>query len=368
MFFDTNEAQEEDNTPSSNQTIIVLTLIFLGLFLTGLYFFYSNSKDQASTAPIAEEHIPQDIFSQNFEKAEKLLIAGDLDNAKLAYEEAGKFAASPVQISNIQYKLSITETQSDPVSAVNRLKSIIENNKNTDLDRAYAAQRLGLLYYRNSDRSLLPIIFSGEPYAGFYDEDDIFISLRKLFEYSSSFYPVAISELRAAAWYAQAMTNDPSLSSVYLPIVEKKLANADLDIERTKYIEGPDSLINEALSLKARVYAALHRSGYDYDYETAMQLAISTALATGGTGADGPARYAYVLNLFLYDEGRGADITLLLQPMINNIDGYPAFKRMFERERNNVLNQKKDLVALGNAVYQFKNLLLSLGWTESDFN
>lgn len=368
MFFDKNEVEGNNQTDSSSKVIWFVSFVFLITVTIVLYFLFGTSTNSDLNQPLAESPLPADNFNKNFREAERLLNADNMEAAKPFYTEALKYASTPVEISSAQYKLSLTETQTDPVSAVARLKGIIEDEVNTDLDRAYAAQRLGLLYYRNSDPSLLPIIFSGEPYAGFYDKNDVFLSLRKIFEYSSSFYPVALSELRAAIWYAQAIANDPSLADAYLPIVETKLTNADLDIERTRYVSGPDVLINEALALKARVYAALHRSGYDYDYETAMQEAITTALASGNTGTDGPARYAYILNLFLYEEGREADIINLLQPMVTNINDYPAFKRMFERERNNVLNQKKDLVALGEAVPQFKKLLLSLGWTEADFN
>lgn len=366
MFFDKNEDIENNSERATKLVIKIVVSIFVIVLGLGVYLVVTSSNKPAPS-PAADTTTSEE-YSRNFEQAEKLLNSGNVEQAKVLYLESLKSATTPVEVSQAQYKISLTETQTDPKSAISRLKQIIADENNTDLDRAYAAQRLGLLYYRNSDPALIPVIFSGEPYAAFYTNNDLPLALRRLFEFSSSFYPVALSELRAAIWYAQEITLDAQKAEEYLPIIESKLKNADLDIERTRYISGPDSLVTEALSLKARVYAALHRAGYEYDYETAMQEAMTYALASGVKGADGQARYAYVINLFLYEEDREVDILNLLQPMIDNIDEYPTFKRMFERERNNVLNQKKDLVALGNALPQFKNLLLSLNWTEADFN
>lgn len=363
---DSEQIQEKSSLP-----IVLTSLLIVGVLAIAGYMFYSRTVP--GTSNMQEDSYAQLELNDSYVQAEELFREGNLEAAKTQYEQALRTALDADQEGQILYKIALTETHSDPQTAIGRLKGIIKGELYSDVQKAYAAQRLALMFYRNSDPELVPIIFAGDPYAGFYQEGDTALALRRLFDYASSFYPLAISELRSALWYADRIKEASGTESFdgvraqYLPTLQQKLADAEHDIERTKDLKQAGSLIPEALYLKAVVYARLASAGLNYDWEQAMQEALNTALVVGGRGSDGSARYAYAMNLFLYEDGREQEAFDLLTTMVENIDSYPTFKRMFENEKDNVLGQREALVQLANAWPEFESLLISLGWPQTAF-
>lgn len=360
-------------------TVIVWTL---GIALLAAIAFLIESAihhpasdptiDVSKLSPEAQERLAL-AQDRTFQQAEVLLARGDDEAAADLYKELLTTATTTFGVGRLRYRLALAETNLNPESAIRNLQLVVADTEVENLQRAYAAQRLGLMFYRNSDEKLLPLIFSGEPYESFYVEGDSFLALRRLFEYASTIaHPLALSELRAAILYLRELEDVKGtpkyneLVSQYIPLVEQKLANADVDIERTRTTDAA-SLIPEALYLKATVYARLQRLGYDYDYDTAFKDAITNAQLRGPY-ADGQARVGYALALQMSGADRMADIKVVLAPVINDIEGYTGWKRAFTNERTNVLELKAALVAIANGYPEFKNLLISLGWQETDFN
>ncbi len=379
--------QEEVSKKSYTPYIAVLsTFLVLLIAIIGFFLYTSNittpttnnnqentfiEEGSLSTLSQNESYIQAEDFLRNAVGSSR---EENLRNAEILYKEALQLAENPDQEGQILYKISLTQTYSSPEEAVSILKDIAANDSYSNTQRAYAVQRIGLLFDRNLDTELLSVIFSGSPYESFYSEGDTVLSFRRLYEYASSFYPLAISELHSAKWYANELkrahiNNSPNfenLKNEYVPLINQKLDNAESDIRRTRGSEGASDLIPEALYLKAITFARLSAASLDYDYESAMRDAINAALIANNN-SDMRVRYAYALNLFLYEEGRLNEVRNLLEPFWLDIDTYPGFKRLFIAEKNNTYNQKGELVDVARSIPEFKEMLLSLGWSESDF-
>ena len=306
--------------------------------------------------------------NESFYEAEQALRRGDVAEAEKLYRQALETISDPYSEGQIFYKISLAQTFAQPERAIETLKQIIENETYTDVQRAYATQRLALLYYRYSKPELFDQIFAGDRYQQFVVEGDVEASLNNLFEYASSFEPLAVAELRSAVWYSeQLLDGESDARDEYLDIIDTKLENATFNISELRLQENASSLIPEALYLRARLLVNLHALGIEQDYELALEEALGSALASGVAGSDGSARYMYAIALLQYEEGREEDINRMIQPFIDNIDSYVAFKRFFEREKGNVLGQQENLIALSDLNPNFKELLTALGWGPEDF-
>lgn len=345
--------------------LVVLLLLLVGYALYRVGTPRDGSEEQPS--PIAALEA-----DSTYLEAARLQQTGDYADARAKYLEVLERASGPEQEGQVQYRIALAETFTDSASAVARLKGIVASAAYSDLLRAYAAQWLGLMLYRTSDSSVLPLIFTGDPYAAFSREGDVQLALRRLFEYASSFYPLAVAELEQAAWYAQGLKDADvveraTLADQYLPLIEEKLESGQADIDRTLSINEYKTFVTEALYLKAVVLARLSAAGFDYEYEPAMQEALNSTLLNWTPGDDSAIRYAYAMNLFFAEAGREEDARELLRPIVEDVDAYPAFKRMLVGEKDDVLGRKEWLVALAVSYPDFRTLLVSLGWPETAF-
>lgn len=345
-------------------------------------FFVSDmatGKDSVSDMAIRGKE-PHTRLTENnpfYLQAEGLRRTGDTKQVIELYQKALELATDPTERGQIQFKIAAMGSRVDTTTSIQQLKNLAADTTQSNLQRAYAVQQLGQTYYKNTNKDTVSLIFSGEPYADFYKEKDIRLALRRLFEYASSFYPLAISELRAARWYADevyalkqkaALTKDEQIRvDFYLSIIREKLALAEADIERTKTAPNAKYLIPEALTRRAGVLARLALAGEESfaDPEKAFAEAIDANVLIRD---DGPSRVNYALYLVgKYGASRQDDIIATLKPLTSNED-YPDGTRIFlKAERNNVLGSKADLVSLASLVPDFKKMLLSLGWSEADF-
>lgn len=366
----------------SNTNIFIVTAGVLVLFVLSfiLYFILNFGKEEDNENKVSGPDSIYEILleeNKNFAEGEHFLRNGEEDRAASFYKRALLDARNSGEEGQILYKISIAETHGDPFEAIDSLKKVIEDPAQSHRQRAYAAQRLALIYYRRSDPTLFEKIFEDEPYASFRVNGEVDESLKNIFEYASFFYPLAVAELRAASWYANELKfasmsdnqNDfETLMFEYLPIIENKIRNAEEDIRRTQNSKDASDLIPEALYLKALTFARLNFAGIERNYEVEYKRAIEYALASGIIGSDGSARYSYAANLMIQEEDREQDIEIILKPFVENITQYESFERFFREERDDVLGQKRILVQISEINANFKELLFSLGWEDSDFN
>lgn len=348
--------------------LVTIILLAVGIFL----LISSKALVDKDTPPIDTESSSDSLLKNPmFIEAEAKFKAGDFERAISIYKEILPTLSLLGEDGAVRFRLAVAQTRQEPLEAIKNLKTVAADEGALKIQRAYAVERLGLMFYRSSDPNLIPVIFSGEPYESFYVEKNTLLALRRLFEYASSiFRPLAISELRAADIYltelinAKGTTEYDGLLGEYLPIIETRISNANNDIELIKQSIA-SSTVPEALVLKARVYAKLNELGLNYEAEPIFKEALSEAL-NANSGVSNVKVY-YALFLQQYEPSRVDDIAKNLETLVAGISNYPAFETMFTNERNNVLGFKPVMVSLANTNTDFKNLLITLGWQEEDF-
>ncbi|MEK7662175.1 MAG: hypothetical protein AAB355_01575, partial [Patescibacteria group bacterium] len=277
----------------------------------------------------------------------------------------------------IKFKIADAKYQAGNISgAIADIKESAANEKYSKRSRAYAVEFMALMFVAYGKTEATAEIFKDEPYKAMYNPKDIYLSYRKLFEYSSSFYPVAVSQAHIANWYAnrtlfllskEKVPSAETLSEIEAMkiIIRNNLVNVDKDIELTKTFSGGMSiLVSVALERKAIVVGKMVRAGDTSfgDPERLFEEAHAAHLSRGVY--DGYNFYHQASFLaFAYGDKRKADIQKLLSNYYAN-DKYkntPVFN-FFAKEKNNVLGSKPILIKLSALDPNFKKLLIELGW------
>lgn len=317
-----------------------------------------------------------------FIKAESFMKLGDYTSALAAYKAALPSASDVAQQAQIEFDIAnATARSGDVIGAIQIFKQVAANTSYTPIMRAYAVEYMGRQYYAALNPAVTNEIFKDDPYKSFFVSNDPALSYRHLFEYGSSFYPLAESELYIADWYASHITalyetssSSPEIATD-MAIINKDFKNADADIERTKNDPNASQLIPEALMRKAITLSKLAYIGMASS--TTVESAFKTALiAYGGLGStsgfDGPVRYYYALFLaHKYGTSRLADIEALLKPLYTD-PGHNQFMMTTFLRNIRTLNVQnpdrfRDVQYLARFDPGFKSFLVSLGWKQADF-
>lgn len=385
---------ETSARPPANKTVLYIVLV-AGVIVIGTLatFFYLSSRTQDvldldGDININETTTIQDLYqsliagNDAFKEGERLLRLKEYDTARSFYTNALDLAENVNEEGQIKYKIAtVDKLQRNFQTAADGFKEIIADGGYSDQQRAYAVQSLGDTYYRANDPKTTQHIFTGEPYATFMSEAEgnTAIAVRKLYEYGSSFRPLAIAEARIGFWYAveigklsrrdELTEEEEILKEEYTQRVRDALLNIDSDIARTQNLPNAGSLIPEALARKATVIAIMTRAGETStgDPIEAFDTALNASLLRG-PGTDSSVRYAYAAHLMLTDvEGSTEKIKSLLSPFYTDRDAYSLMLRFFSNQRGNTLGEKNIIKRLGGVDPQFEALLRDLGWTEDDF-
>ena len=369
-------ADNQNRRPIS--VVILLTVISVALLVVASTFLFDRN---APRSPDGESITnPYEALLQNneeFSRAESFLKNNQLDLAEEHFRSALPLARDANEEGQTLYKIALTNTRSDPAEAIAILKDIASSTRYSNIQRAYALQRMGELFYKNSSHEITELIFTGVPYASFLEEGDEKLAYRRLYEHASSFYPLAVSELRVGLWYADEilkLAQKKSLSSQekqlvvkYTEFVRASLEMTDRDIERTRNALNAGDLVPGALARKAALLAMMREAGdlSFADPEPIFKDAMELGLVRN---SDPTPRYYYAVYLAkTAGESRKADIVDLLDNFYNESDAYEGMIGVFTKEKNNVLGNKKDIARLANIDPAFKALLRTLGWSEADF-
>lgn len=348
----------------------------LAVIVAGALWYYSFV---ATTPPGVSENPAATLLENNVAYAEayELNSAGKFSEARAKYEQALLEADTPASEAQIKMKIAHTvRDDGDLVRAAQLYIEIANDSSYTSMARAYAVQALALLGDYTGDSAVRAETFKVEPFASLRVPNNFQLSYRNLFEYASSLYPLAIPELRSAMWYAQSLLRDerggldlrPETAAEYRAIVEASLARANADIARTKDDPNEAVLKPEIARSRAIVLGRMALAGYGSleEAEQAYASALQEHLDRG-VPRDGYMRYWYAL--YLVEVGnRTNDIVTLLAPLYTD----PAYTSsnvvsFLTTERNNQLGAKVRLQALADIDPNFKDFLISLGWTASDF-
>ncbi len=377
-------------------TLVALALVLLGAVAFGAWWLVIGSR----AAPIlySSELTPYAVLTQRntaFVEAEQLVRGGDYSGAREKYIEALRSAQDSVQKSQIQYKMAATfEYLGDYVGAIRELKKIVADPSTNDIFRSYAVMRMGSIFYvYGYGQDLDPIVeetFTGEPYASFRKDGDVYLAYRRLYEYSSSFYPAALSELRIGDWYANDIRSRAA-SSTYeqlrpeLDIVLKKIANAARDAKRIEKDPNEIGLLPDIYMRQGEIIAKLaflarvagepvltqaREQGIAFEIaESSYERALLLRTTQGGErGQDGMERFMYASFLQRYFPERESDIKEIIAPFYKTHAYKTAPISIFLRAQSNADTwMNKSLIGMAAIDPQFKGFLMSLGWTEADF-
>lgn len=318
--------------------------------------------------------------STAFSEAEQLYKEGRFTEARAKYESALVSALDPIQEGQIHVKIAHTwRGDGDFIKAIGLYKAIADNARNIKFVRAYAIQNMAVLYDLNGDAAITDEIFKGEPYVSMLEEGNVPQAYVRLYEYASSFYPLALPELRVASWHAQRLIDarnkrvtleQPEIDASKI-LIHEKLKNADADIERIRNDQNEVRMLPEIFKRRAVLLGKMAYIGETTftEADDAFVQAMNVYTATGRPGADGMVRYYYASYLLGLLKPRHEDLRSVLGPFYAPDSPYASSTAVsfFRSERTNALRQKYVLTGFGRIDLNFQAFLKTLGWTEADF-
>ena len=260
-------------------------------------------------------------------------------------------------------------------------KEIAGNTGNPDRLRANAVQEIGSMFYTYADPKITDEIFKDQSYASLQTKGNVALTYRHLFEYASSLYPLARSELYIAGWYASELlkqsnsnaktsTKIPSEvdAEAYVAIIAQKLKNADHDIEQMRQSSFDDASVPITLSSRASTIGKLDLAGIEAfgTGKDAYQKVLDEYKSRGWTNGFLHFRYASFLAQ-KNGESSAGDIRAILAPLYSGDVAYALTGDFLRKERGNVTGSKEKIILLAGYDSKFKSYLLTLGWKAADF-
>ena len=292
------------------------------------------------------------------------------------FEVALTQATSDDERAQIEYEIgNLYSLMRNSPEGIRVFKRVAGNTSYPPLLRAYAVQAMGQIFYSRHEEAVFEQIFEGRPYFSLLVSGDVDLSLKNLFEYASSFYPLMYAELRVANWYANELlkVRDGGTARVQLSsqemqdLVRQKLENADRDIEQVKSVYPTDSRVSSALQRKAIILDKMERLGNREfgDPEPVFKDAIEKGTVWGYTDQVAYTEYHYAVYLAYVHPERRVDIVSLLQHFYGPSNRYSGsiFFDFIRNERNNLTGAKTDLLLLASIDGGFKEMLELNGWT-----
>lgn len=344
-------------------TAIVLVSIFV------VYkYYYGNLITKTTYTTLLDTN-------EEFATGEAYLRSEDYENASAHFQLAMNNAKTPNEQGQIKYKIALSYIESNkPVEAVKLLKEIVRTSNYTDIIKAYSVQQLGHIVISYNTIEIRNEVFKDEPYKSFLKDADDSLARRRLFEYSSSFYPLGIPELRIANWYAYHVLelvksgkhDKETLQNIeeMKIIIREKLINADKYLASISNDQNAVSYLPEIWYRKGTVLGNLYLSGDTSfgDPEEAFKKALQ--YSTIIVGMESSAKYSYAIFLAkAYGNKREQDIKALLNDFyVGNKYIKTPTTRMIKGEKDNLLGNKNDIILLSEIDPNFKLFLINLGW------
>ncbi|HEV3245025.1 MAG TPA: hypothetical protein VG102_01570 [Candidatus Paceibacterota bacterium] len=357
--------------------IVVIVLAVMAILL----YSYSQTILRPATQYSSTDTVFSTLMSSNSEFAQgtQLSQTGQYDQALPYYKQALSSASDPAQEGEIAFKIAVVTEKSGGYSgylaAIPLLKAVAANTSYTNITRAYAVQEMGLMFYTYADPKITAAIFGDSPYTSLYVQNDTALSYRHLFEYAASFYPLALSDLRVASWYANELASSNAASTstqAYTSIIQQQITAANTDITRMKSDPNEEGYVPTALMREALIAGDMQLAGTTSfgDVDALFKQDLDLYAADGMPQYDAFARYNYASLLYrLYGSSRLSDVTQILSPLYAS-KSYKgsSFEEFLRNERANVTGEKAHIIQLAKVDPAFKQYLETLGWTSSDFS
>lgn len=361
-------------------TFILLILVVAAVSVSGYLFF---TQQQAPVTNPVTETIPTvaDLYTERsgntFLLADNTLRRGRsfFTTARTLFEQSISEAQTIEQAAHIKYKIALTYTHEDPKKAIVLMKELVENQQYPPQQKAYALQHMFRMYaYIHYDSALIPEIFSGDPYSSFFNPDDIPLSFKNFHQYTVSFGSAPISEAALAIWYARELNNDSivlseTLKAEYLSKTKQLLTSIDAYTQGNAEDINNKDLLPITRSIKADIYANLALANVDdyrNKYGDEYVAVIAQSVVDNAAGSAPRQKYAY-FSLLMNDSAEWERARPLFDELIDNIDVYSGMKKVYIDASKDLNTRKAEFVFVANKYQKFKDLLIGLGWKESDF-
>ncbi len=357
----------------------LIATVVIAASATFLYYYapFTSGPEDTPRLSVSEKLRKENAY---FMRGSELLLSGDETEKEKAgelFEQSLRYVKTPFEEALVKYYLAFTKLESDPARAIGIFKEIAANPTYPSGIKAYSVQQMGLLFYFLNSSEVTRLIATDEPYQSFFKEGDILLGYRRLFEYASSFKPLAISESYSSMWYVDKMLKYSKLKTLtpaqeadfelMKTTVKTRIENANEDIAATRNTDAA-VFIPLALAKNATHIGFLYRVGdksYGDPEKYFKEAILEGSISKGG---DGLARYAYAYFLAeVYGKERVADITSQLAVLYQNEDTYPGFSYLFNNERQNIVGIKTEMILMASLSPDFKTYLKSKGWTDEDF-
>jgi hypothetical protein len=376
-----------------NKKLAFLIYFLLGAFVVFsgyifYYFFYKNigKETKFSNEFLTEElnknkniSLKRDVLvkeNQFWSNADKLRNEGSNELAILEYEKAIGIAGTAeeqgiikISLGRLYYKLGKFDLGSTT------FKSVVENPDYSNVTRAYAVEAMGNEYYSKYEQELFDSIFKDEPYRSFLVGKDKELSMRKLFEYGTTFYPLPLSEARIAQWYASELVRikvsglddqetKTKIESMKTIIREKlKLVDKGIkDIENTTNAPRIPVVLNRLGIISMKMYLFGDKSfGNPADL---FERSLVYSKLYNLTSTEGFTYYNYAVFLArVYGKEKTSEISTLLGNFYNTDKYKNTDVFIFLKNQKNIEGTvKEDILLLASFDSKFKKLLSELGW------
>lgn len=364
------------------KNIYVVLCLVIVVFITALgYLVYLNYKGLS----VLPSNLFTNLMNSNpaFSLGEKFFSDGNMNEALREYERALSFPQSKPEEAQIKNKIAaVKERLGDIAEAINISKEVVANESYGEIPRAYAAQFLGQLLFSvrpSAEKEYISKeIFKDSPYKELASTTDDSVSYRNLFDYASSIYPLALSELRSAYWYADKIftlkqksvlsTDDKEKIKEYLVVVSQKIKLADADISRVKQTENEDMVLPVSFIRKALVNTRILQAGETYDGmimpENVYEEAISYLSTKGETNNEATVRYSYAIYLAnRYGKDKGGQVKSLIGDFYNSERfATSSVMNVFRDEKANDDVTNKNIRLIASIDSGFKEFLGEKGW------
>jgi tetratricopeptide (TPR) repeat protein len=333
----------------------------------------SDSQIFARSQYQSAGQLHSNLFARNtaYHEGQSLRLEGKYAEAAERYRTALSQLSDPGERGVVQFWLAYSDAAAgDYAGAISEYKKIASASSTLSrLVRASAIQAMGHMYYRYGDPAITREIFKNGPYKTMYAQRSVPLSYRRLFDYAARLYPLALSELYSANWYADQLLAGTT-SPVFVQRIRKQLSLAQQDIETLRGDNSQRYNYLNDLENRAVLLGKMKRLGDTSfaDPESAFKELLDLYRAYGLDG-DATARYQFAVYLARqYGAAREADIRAILAPLdadpgahgVSFVAGLKNIERSDSPAKSNV-------VLLASLDPGFRTMLMSNGWTEKDF-
>lgn len=372
--------------PNITKKYLLLFLLAI-LLLTGgvfMYLYFQSSNKPAK-------------FKSSFQEAKGLLKRGSTGDAILKFEEAAKNATNENEAANAKLNLDFALLSADTSRGIAALKAFALDESMPPGYRATAINAL-LIYLLGSKDVGLAVnqIFTGGKWQTFMAGapptlTGVDLAIRRAFEWSVELFPGYTAEYRIGWWYGKQIKSGAvkgkeaeaagdtiqkriAAGDILLFQDEKRLSSLSSDVINNRF--EPHQIAGNGYSIRGLALEGLWLLGrvsedtVRQSYEKALAIVdkyINDDRDLGTTLLYTRFNFAAFLAGVNLQKNR-EEIVKILSPIygyISQSKAFPAFLRNEAQGDDAVV--RKAIINLGLADPRFKNLLLSLGWKEKDF-